>query len=36
MGPVNTLRNEIAADEAMQAELESSSLGKWALVHGGA
>jgi hypothetical protein len=34
--PSNTLHDEIAAYEAMQAELESASLGKWALVHGGA
>jgi hypothetical protein len=34
--PANTLRDEIAAYEAMQAQLESASLGKWALVHDGA
>jgi hypothetical protein len=33
--PPNTLQDEIAAYEAIQAELESASLGKWALVHGG-
>ncbi len=27
------LKQEIAAYEAMQADLESASLGKWALVH---